>query len=105
MGKFKKIKNFIKYFDIFGIPIQLNFRKTNKYKSTFGAFISLIVLATSFYFLINEILSWFLVDTSITINSSENFSAGSLLKDNRSIEYYLDLQKLWDLFCNVRHSS
>lgn len=85
-----KFLNILKFLDIFGIPIQLNFKQKIKYKSNFGALISLLVFAASFYFLIKLLLDWFQADVSTTINSSENFSVAGLLTNNITIEYTLD---------------
>ena len=90
MDCLNKFINLFKFLDIFGIPIQLNFKQKIKYKSNFGAFISLIVIGVSCYFLINQLLDWFQVVISTTINSSENFSVAGLLNDNTTIEYTLD---------------
>ena len=90
MSYLNKILNQFKFLDIFGINVQLNYKQKIKYRSNFGAFLSLLVLAVSFYFLIKQFLDWFQVNVSTTVNSSESFSVSKLLNDNLSIEYTLD---------------
>lgn len=89
----KKVKTFcsiIKYFDLFGVPIELCFNQKLKYKSFLGAAISISVLIFSLHFFFSRIISWYKIDNSTTIYSTENFSFQSLLNDNRSIEYTWD---------------
>ncbi len=82
LGKFKKL-------DIFGIPVQLHFNKSPKFKSNFGAFLTLIVLTISFYFLINQIIGWFSLEIATTISSNETLSVSGMLNENRNISYIL----------------
>lgn len=74
---------------MFGIPIQLNFNKRQKFRSNFGAFLSILLLGLSFYFLITQIAGWFTIEVSTTVYSNESFSVSGLLKENRTISYTL----------------
>ena len=81
MAKISRYLNAFKNLDMFGIPIQLNFNKRPKFRSNFGAFLSVLVLGVSFYFLITQIVGWFSIEVSTTIYSNESFSVSGLLND------------------------
>lgn len=89
MSKMSRCLNAFKNLDMFGIPIQLNFNKRHKFRSNFGAFLSLLVLGVSFYFLITQIAGWFSIEVSTTIYSNESFSVSGIVKENRTISYTL----------------
>lgn len=90
MANSSKFMNCFIYLDVFGIPIQPNFKKINRFRSVFSASISFIIMALALFLLAKQFISWFEMDVSTTINSTENFSVTSLLNENRSVEYDLD---------------
>ena len=90
MGKPNVFFNYLKFFDIFGVPIQIYLNRKAKFTSAFGAIISLFVLAISFYFLVKQFISWYNLEAANIISSIENTSAPSLVNDNRTIEYNFD---------------
>ena len=77
----------MKIFDIFGRSVGIYINESPKYRSFFGAFISISILGLSLAFLTNLIVAWAHIDNSTTINSTENYSITNLLLENRSIIY------------------
>jgi hypothetical protein len=88
----QKFLDFLRYFDMFGVPIKLNLKKKPEYRSIFGALISIAMRIAGFYFLLKLIISWFLLEVSTVIFSTENESVISILNQNKSVEYILDYQ-------------
>ncbi len=94
-SKWKKTTRFLTYlhfFDIYAIPIQLNYKGKANFRSSFGAIYSLGVIMILFYYFLQEVSKWYNLEVSTIINSSEKLSATLLLKENRTMEYILDNQ-------------
>lgn len=79
-----------KYFDLFGIPIQLNFDEKRRYRSYVGAFFSLILFSLSMSLLIFQLVKWYNMSTSTVIYSTENFSINNIFAENRNMTYELN---------------
>lgn len=86
----KTYPSYFKYADIFGVPIELYFHGSRRYRSYSSALISTFIIAFSLYLLCLQLIGWNNIDNSTTIYSTENFSVTSLLTENRSIEYTLN---------------
>ena len=94
----KRICSKFKQIDIFGRPVSLCINEKEKFKSHFGAFISIIMMGISLYFTINLIIGWFQINNSTVIYSNENYSVTSILNENRSIEYVFDNKNYYIYF-------
>ena len=84
---FKRLSLVIRSWDIYGKNVQLYIKENEKFKSIFGSFISVIIYVLSLFILINLFISWFKLQNTTTIHSTENITVNSLLSDNHSIEY------------------
>ena len=97
MKKFRKVK-YIKLLDLFGRPVFLSINGDSKYRSYFGAILSIFVTGLSLFFLSKLLISWFSYEYSSTITSSENFSVANLLKENKTILYEFNNQNYYIYF-------
>ena len=91
----KIVSNFIKL-DMYGHRIDLYINNTNKVKSKFGAFFSLMIYIFSIYFFIVNFINWQNEKNLHIISSSESYNVRGLLAQNQSfvfdfnyLNYYL----------------
>lgn len=80
-----KVQEKLKQLDIYGQQVSLSFRQEDQYKTSFGGFISLVILATVISFFYKNIIDFFAM-TSVSSTTEFTFSSDPSLvqldKDN-----------------------
>lgn len=92
---FNYTRSNFQHFDLFGVPAQLYINKGTLLKTSFGAFISFIVIGLIFFVVVGFCISWLDFSMVKIVTGEKYLSTIEVLWGNKSYEYDLNRQNFY----------